>query len=340
MGGINMIDGIKLYYQIEDYQEWKKTVNIDLFNLTDKYSGEIKESHRVIKGQIHSTIKYTGKFETYLVSVKETVRHNLNGNNTTSYFMEISGSLHKNYCGGENYSQFNLNELQVELTKIEEGLNIPFDLVNLVNIEVGVNLVTPFEVTPFLRNSLLSYKGNSFNDYFPDRNGFVLGKYCKLSQYTIKIYDKGKQYDLPYNLMRYELRFTKMAIVKKEGVKNLNSLKNSKIVCDLISLLINSWNNVLIYDNSIVIGDRRITPKHRKMLIKGNNPKYWEQLKENNKRAFNYQRTVYKQLVKKYGVDLHSQVKELIKREWDILINNCTKLPVISRDNMYEFTEC
>ena len=59
----------------------------------------------------------------------------------------------------------------------------------------------------------------------PDRNGFILGKYCKLSQYSIKIYDKGKQYNLPYNLMRYEVRFTKMSIFKDKNVKTLNSLK-------------------------------------------------------------------------------------------------------------------
>ena len=65
-------------------------------------------------------------------------------------------------------------------------------------------------------------------------------------------------------------------------------------------MLINDTNNVLIYDNSINIKDRKIKPKHRRILIKGNNPKYWEQLKEKNKREFNYQRNVFKQLVKKY----------------------------------------
>jgi hypothetical protein len=294
-----MIDGIKLYYNLIDFEKWRQSVNIELFTLTDKYTGEIKENQRVIKGQFQTTIKYTGRFETYFISVIETVKHILRGKTSVSYFMEITGSLHKNYFGGQNYSPFQINDLQIELSKIERGLNIPFDLANLVNIEIGVNIVTPFEVMPFLRNNLLSYKGNSFNDYMPDREGFILGKYCKLSQYSIKIYDKGKQNNLPINLMRYEIRFTKMTIIKKRGVKNLNTLKNTEMVCNLISLLINSWDNVLIYDNSINLKDRKIKPKHRRMLIKGNNPKYWEQLKEKNKREFNYQRNLFKQIVKK-----------------------------------------
>lgn len=335
-----MIDGIKLYYHLTDFEKWKQNVNIDLFTLTDKYTGEIKENQRVIKGQFQKTIKYTGKFETYFISIKETVKHNLKSNNSISYFMEITGSLHKNYFGGQNYSPFQINDLQIELTKIERELNISFDLANLVNIEIGVNINTPFEVMPFLRNNLLSYKGNSFNDYMPDREGFILGKYCKLSQYSIKIYDKGKQNNLPYNLMRFEVRFTKMAIMKNRGVKNLNSLTVTETVCNLISLLINSWDNVLIYDNSINIKDRKIKPKHRRVLINGNNPKYWEQLKENNKRDFNYKRNVFKQLVKKYGVNLHDQIKELIKKEWELLTNNCTNLPAVNTNNMYKFTEC
>ena len=174
----------------------------------------------------------------------------------------------------------------------------------------------------------------------PDREGFVLGKYCKLSQYSLKIYDKGKQNNLPFNLMRYEIRFTKMAIIKNRGVKNLNSLKIRETVGDLISLLISSWDNVLIYDNAINIKDRKIKPKHRRILINGNNPNYWEQLKEKNKREFNYQRNVFKQLVKKYGSNLHSQIKELIKKEWELLTNNCTNLPAVNTNNLYKFTEC
>jgi hypothetical protein len=335
-----MIDGIKLYYQITDFQKWKKTVNIDLFNLIDKYTGEVKENHRIIKGQLQKTIKYTGKFETYFISVIETTKHNLNNTVSSSHFMEVAGSLHKNYFEGQNYSPFSFYDLQIELSNIEKGLKVSLDLVSLVNFEIGVNIKTPFEVTPFLRNNLLSYKGNTFNDYSPDCQGFILGKYCKLSQYSVKIYDKGKQYDLPYNLMRYELRFTKMSIVKSKGVKNLNSLKVNKIAIDLGSLLINSWDNVLICDNNINIRDKKIKPKHRRMLRDGINPRYWEQLKEKDKREFNYQRTVFKQLVKKYGIDLHNQIKELIKWEWQEITKSCTNLPPIYRENLYEFTEC
>jgi hypothetical protein len=335
-----MIDGIKLYHHLTDFEKWKQSVSIDFFTPIDKNTGEIKSSQRVIKGQFITTIKHTGKFENYFITIKETVKQNLIGSKSISYFMEIAGSLHKNYYGGQNYSPFNFDDLQNELLKIERGLNISFEILSLVNIEIGVNIKTPFEVTPFLRNNLLSYKGNSFNDYMPDREGFILGKYCRLSQYSLKIYDKGRQNNLPINLMRYEVRFTKMTIIKNRGVENLNSLKIKEVVSNLIAVLINSWDNVLIYDNSINLKDRKVKPKHRRILMSGNNPKYWEQLKEKNKREFNYQRKVFKQLVKKYGTNLHTQIKEMVKTEWELLNKNCTNLPVVTGYNVSKFTGC
>lgn len=335
-----MLDGIKIYYQIIDFEKWKQSVKIDLFTATDKDTGEIKENQRLINGIFQTTIKYFGKFETYNISIKETVKYKLKGNISTSYFMEITGSLHKNHFEGKNYEPFYFYDLQNELLKIEKGLNILFDKANLVNLEIGVNIKTPFEVTPFLRNNLLSYKGKAFNDYHSDRNGFILGKYCKLSQYSLKIYDKGKQNNLPYNLMRYELRFTKMAILNKWGIENLKSLSIFDIVYNLISLLIKSWDNLLIYDNSINLNDRKIKPKHRRILINGNNPKYWGQLKEDNAREFNYQRNVFKNLVNKYGNGLYNDMKNLIKKEWELLTINYTNLPVVNTEILYKFTMC
>jgi hypothetical protein len=131
-----------------------------------------------------------------------------------------------------------------------------------------------------------------------------------------------------------------MTIPTKNGVINIYSLKDKKIVDSLIGLLIYSWDNVLIYDANINLKDKKINYKHRRMLINGNNPKYWEQLKEKNKREFNYQRNLFKKMLVKYGCNLHNQIKELIKTEWEKLANNCTNLPVVNKNNVYKFTEC
>jgi hypothetical protein len=131
-----------------------------------------------------------------------------------------------------------------------------------------------------------------------------------------------------------------MTIPTKNGVININSLKDKAIVDSLMRLLIYSWDNVLISDTNINMKDKKIKYKHRRVLFNGINPKYWEQLKEKNKREFNYQRNLFKKLLVKYGCNLHNQIKELIKTEWERLANNCTNLPVVNTDNVSKFTEC
>ncbi len=333
-----MFDGIKINYEINDFELWKKTVNIEFYTPIDLQTGEVKERIRNFGGNVISSITHKGNFQTYCISVKETRKNILKNKKTVSYFAEISGSLHKNYFEGNNYLPFKWDNLQTELSNLENKLNLSNENLQIVNLEIGVNIQTPFEVTPFLRRNLISYKGQSFNEYWPDNRGFVLGKFCKLSQYSVKIYDKGKQNNTPENIMRFELRFTKMAILKKRGIENLNSLKCFHTSNSLLSLLLNAWDNVLIFDSVINLKDKRIKPKHRRLLDKGNNPRYWEEMKEKNKREFNYKRNQFKHLVKIYGNDLHNQIKEMIKTEWENLTNNCTNLPSVNTENVYEFT--
>lgn len=90
----------------------------------------------------------------------------------------------------------------------------------------------------FLNRNLISYKGNTFNRYTPDKNGVCLGFICELSQYSVKVYDKGKQNNLPYDLMRFELRFLKMQKLKALGIKHVSDLREQNKVFGLLSLLI------------------------------------------------------------------------------------------------------
>ena len=42
---------------------------------------------------------------------------------------------------------------------------------------------------------------------------------CRMSKFTIKIYDKGKQYNLPNNVLRFEIKVTAMQYLDNEGCK-------------------------------------------------------------------------------------------------------------------------
>lgn len=190
---------------------------------------------------------------------------------------------------------------------------------------MGVNVVTPFEVSPFIFQNLIGYKGIPFNRYTPDKNGFCLGVFCKMSQYTVKVYDKGTQNNLAYYLKRFEKKFFKMQQLEKSGIKCLADLQDRERVKGLLIHLTEAWQNILIYDIepetlaklkkevSLIHSSSQDTTKMEfsetikesdfDLLNKGDNPKFWENLKKSNKRRFNYQRDKFRELVKKYGSD-------------------------------------
>ncbi|MDP2386998.1 MAG: hypothetical protein Q8M29_11540 [Bacteroidota bacterium] len=115
---------------------------------------------------------------------------------------------------------------------------------------------------------------------------------------------------------------------KLKGIKTIYDLTDRVKVNGLLPLLLEAWENVLLYDHSIDLNNPRLKPEQREALKNGANPKYWERLKETNKRRFNYERDRFKKLVAEHGKNDHKTILDLIHSEWNNLIGNCTNLPL------------
>jgi hypothetical protein len=63
---------------------------------------------------------------------------------------------------GKNYQSFTWEQLQSQITHICKTLSLDPHMPKISTLEVGVNIVTPFEVTPFLKENIISYKGKPF----------------------------------------------------------------------------------------------------------------------------------------------------------------------------------
>ena len=333
-----MIDGLKMCYRINDFKAWKRAVKIDLFTPTDKDTGEIKEKKRNVNGVLQSTMTHRGNFETYLITVKEIQRDFTDGRKTFTYYLILDGSLHKNQFAGSNYISFTWSQLQKQITHLESSLSLTSEMVKLLNLEIGVNITLPFPVFTFLQKNLISFKGNTFNRYNPDKNGVCLGFVCMLSQYSVKIYDKSKQFNLTENVLRFELRFVKMQKLNLQGIKTLSDLKDIEKVKPLLNLLLGACENVLMFDSSINLNDPGLKHREKEILKTGCNPKYWEQLKERRIRSFNYERDRFKKLVASHGKNVQETIKEHIRAAWENLFKNCTILPSVQKSELNEFT--
>ncbi len=326
-----MIDGITILYSIDNFQIWREQIQIQFYNVTNTDTGEIRTKKR--ENLIVTTFK--GKWETFELEVKEV--NNIE-TRCKRFYLRIKGSLHKNHFKGTNFQSFNWIDLQNQIHHICNTLLIDPNKARILTIEVGVNIITPFDVTSFLKTNLIDYKGKQFKTYKADKNGFELGLFCDLSQYKVKLYNKGFQNNLPINLMRFEKRFHKMQIPKNKGVLYFSDLLDAQKVKKLKPLIVEAWENVLVYDIQNPKELKKILGSDYDLLLNGGNPKYWESMKGINRDRYNYQRGKFKDIVLKYGKNYHSIIFELIKKEWDSLFINYTILPTGESAELHNLT--
>ena len=233
-------------------------------------------------------------------------------------YIYINGSLHKYFNNGtHNYNDFNIFNLVEVLNDLTLKFKINPFLSTIHNLEFGVNVILPFDTNMFL-NSILSYKGKEYEKETYNGKGYLLR--FTFDNYQLKIYNKGFQYGINTNVLRFEIKVKKMEYFKHHKVKlsTLSELLNNTIYSDLKYLLLEACNELLIYDNTIKL--KGLPAKEKQVLKNGSNPKYWIELKENDKDKFKYKRKEFRKLVSKYGTqNLQETVYKLIE-------NKCNEL--------------
>lgn len=326
-----MLDGINIHWIIPNFEDWRKSVPLELAVAVETFdSGHIltkKRGERVIT-------KYLTRWETYNIEIKQITERG-----TNIYYLRLQGSLHKNHFGGTNYLPFTWNDLQHQVRYLCATLHINPIEAKIKGIEIGVNICTPFPVHDFIMQNIIDYQREPFVRYRKDKNRRCIGKVCDISQYSVKIYDKGLQYNLNENLMRYELKFTRMEPLKRYCINTLADLTNFDKVKKLEGLLISAWKRVLIYDIPQPINKLPVKQYLKDLLRDGQTCEFWERLKkETNEDQYKYQRLIFKQLVLNYGSNFHQIVFTLITKEWKTLAKNYPNLPSGKKELLPEFT--
>jgi hypothetical protein len=222
---------------------------------------------------------------------------------------KLKGSFHKYHNSGlHNHNDFYFNDLK----------NVEFDVCNkfrfnaeeteLNNLEFGVNILIPIAPKEFLRY-VINHKGTPFQKF--NIQG-AIGIECRHSQFIIKIYDKGHQYNIPGNLLRFEIKVISMTYLsgKEVNISTLADLLNLNELYKLKRILTTVFNEILIYDYSI--NETILNDTERLILSNGNNPKFWENLlPDSNDFVGRNNNPEYKRRRKKYYREL-SKFKKLI----------------------------
>ena len=153
--------------------------------------------------------------------------------------VEFEGSLHKFNNGGlQNHNDFNIYDVSRVACDVEDKIRFDAYSSEVNVLEFAVNIITPFPPKLLLDNMLV-HKGEPF--VLDKRRHKNKSHYytCVHSQYIIKAYDKGLQYDLPYNVFRFEIRVGTMQFLRDKGIniRYFADLLDNPIVIDQVVMM-------------------------------------------------------------------------------------------------------
>ena len=249
------------------------------------------------------------------------VNHKTNKNSFT-----LSGSLHKYFHNGINCNDFKIKEVKESIYELCKLLNIDTSQIKIHRIEFGVN-ISPSYPTNEILNSLLFYRSQPYELREFNNSGYL--KQFVFNQYIVKVYNKGLQYGLSNDLMRFELKVNTMDYLLKKGIqiRCIDDLLKTQIHIQLRELLTKTFESILFYDYRIKA--KLITSKRDKqLLIECSNPMFWERFKEDHS-ATAYKKKVkrFKELVLKYSPsDLQKEISKQILDKW----NELKSYPILS----------
>ena len=234
---------------------------------------------------------------------------------THEKYIDINGSIHYYFNGGKhNHNNFSIPNVLDTIIELNNTFDINPILTPLHNLEFGVNIITEQRVNSLL-NSIISYKGKEPR-IEPHKGKGKLIRF-EFDHYELKIYNKGAQFKLDENVLRFEIKVRKMEYFKQRNIniKLLSDLLNPRIYPKLLKYLLKTFDDLVIYDKSINI--RYISERDTINIINGRNPKYWIGLKKGNE--LKVKRKRFRELVIKHGNNIQSELRSKIEQKWNEL---------------------
>lgn len=292
-----MFDGVKIRCENVKVGEWENHPELDFTLPVSAKTGEIlPESIRAKYRELLFRITPSRKLPGY-------------------YWHFIEGSLHKFANGGAaNTNDFGFDDMAQTVNSLCQDFGINPEYAPLENIEFGVNIPLPIPAKEFMK-CLVCLGGSPFVEM--NREKKHLGKVVKRQQYTLKLYDKGKQAETgDTNILRVEIHVHRMEFVREYGITHLGHITDKDRVQPLGELLGSVLGNAIYYDESIK--EKNMTEAEQYRLKDFKNPKWWDDL---DKRRRYYYREVYAKMMEKHGANrvFLNVVKEVEKKWLELL---------------------
>ena len=229
-------------------------------------------------------------------------------------YVKIKGSYHKHAQGGENFMDFTFRDIQDEIEKLAYTFQFDPKEAHYNFIEIGVNIEVSHEPTSLIKNFLL-YRNKEFENLPVQGKGF--GRQCVLQQIIIKVYNKSLSCELPYHLLRFEVKVKRMEFLKQYGIDGLtmDDLNSPDVYHKLKKMLLDVFDRIILFNPDTDM-DSIQNQKDRELVLQGRYPEYWKELPRQRKSE------QIKRFTELTGTNnLKKELAQLISDKWNKLLN-------------------
>ncbi len=236
----------------------------------------------------------------------------------------VKGSWAKFHNKGEhNYSRYTVADLTADINTVSEIFDYDFSVGVVHGVEAGVNLdlsglPQPYFSPSYLLPRIICYQGRK--PFLPMKSikGAGQGIECVLSNYRIKVYDKGLQYRLPHSLLRLEYDCNLMKELEPLNIRVFNDLTDQKKMRLLGEKVQYLMDDLIILEP---IPTNGLTKAEQKLYTQAERPIFWQGQTRRNR---NYYLTNFRALMQTYNQhSLHQTLCEQVRQEWETLTENC-----------------
>lgn len=234
---------------------------------------------------------------------------------TNDEHINLEGSLHE-YCHGNNFCQFSRDELSRVVSQIEGALQTDAGNIILHNLEFGVNISPPFPVAEFL-DGILHYKGREPDRYTYDGRGNM--RKFTFQQYEVKFYDKSAQYQIPGNILRVEVKVTRMEFLHRRiELRTLRDLLRCEFYPALKDILLEIVEGLIVAENALEKDGLRVSDRNFLKMADGR--RFWTRLFSENSRKYWKKAKKFRELMDRAGaVKVRLRILELVSSTWSRL---------------------
>lgn len=221
----------------------------------------------------------------------------------------LDGSWHKQWQNGTNHGQFTLPMFKAAVADVCAPYTIDPNTLRLQVLEAGVNIVPPCKAQEVLKRLVCHREGVQFTPML-SKSGRSLGLIVERCDYVLKIYDKGRQYGLPFDLLRVEVKFRKSRRFHPLGIHTIADLFDPRHWESLAHTLLKVFDEVIIDEPHI--DPQALTPSEVEFVGRAGDHRYWSKMTPKQRHRA---RDRYDRIVKDHAPSsLKAQLRDLIMR--------------------------